>query len=79
MGEDRVGDVIHAAHGHGIAGASDDDDRSVRGIDLAISGLAREISREIGVGGIDCGLNVARGGVDVAAEVELQRDGSRAE
>ena len=49
------------------------------GIDLAIRRIGGKVGRQVRSGGIDAGLHVARGDIDIAAEVELQRDGGGAE
>ena len=54
-------------------------DRRVGGIDFAIRRIAGEIRRQIGARGIDRRLNVTGRAVDVAVQIELQRDGCRAE
>ena len=51
-----------------------DQDRRVGRIDLAVGRIARQVGRQIGARGVDRRLHVARGAVDVAVEVELQRD-----
>src|SRR5258708_7772134 len=45
----------------------------MRRIELAVGGLAGKIWRKVAASRVDGGLNVARGGVDVSIEIELQR------
>ena len=54
-------------------------DRRVGGIDFAIGGLAGKIGGKLAARGVDGGLHVARGGVDVAVQIELQSDVGGAE
>ncbi len=57
----------------------DDEDRRVGRVHLAVRRLERQVRRELAAGGGDRRLHVARGGVDVAIQVELQRDRRAAE
>ena len=41
-------------------------------------GIARQVGRQLAAGGIDRRLHIARRGVDVAVQIELQRDARRA-
>ena len=50
------------------------ENRSVGRIDLTEVGIAGKVCGETAAGGIDRRLNVARGGVDVPIELELERD-----
>ena len=56
-----------------------DEDRRVGRVDLAVGGARRQVGRQLGRRGGDGRLDVARGAVDVAVEVELERDVGRAE
>ena len=56
----------------------EDQDRRIGGIDLAVGGRGGQVFRQLAAGGVDGRLHVLRGGVDVAVEVELQRDLRRA-
>ena len=47
------------------------------GIDLAVGRIAGQVGGQIAAGGVDGGLDVARGGVDVAVQIELQGDRGR--
>ena len=71
---DRRGRVVHLARGQDVRGQRQDQDRRVGRIDLAIGRVARQVGGQIAAGGVDGGLHVARGGVDVAVQIELQRD-----
>ena len=54
-------------------------DRRIRRVDLAISGIAGEIRGQVTARGIDRGLDVARGSINVAVQIKLQRDAGGAE
>ena len=51
-----------------------DEDRRVGRIDLAIGRRARQVLRQLPRRGVDRGLDVVGGGVDVAVEIELDGD-----
>ena len=56
-----------------------DQDRRIGRIDLFVVRRRRQVLRKLAAGGIDRGLDVACGRIDVAAEVELHRDRADAE
>ena len=56
-----------------------DQDRRIRRIDLAIGRRARQVLGQLAGGGVDRGLDVVGGGVDIAVEIELHGDRGRAE
>ena len=62
-----------------LRGQRQDQDRRVGRIDLAVGRVAAAGGRQVGARGVDRRLHVARGAVDVAVEVELQRDARRAD
>ena len=66
--------VVHLALRQRLRGQREDEDRGVGRIDLAIGRIARQVGRQVGAGGVDRGLDVARRAVDVAADIELERD-----
>ena len=51
----------------------------IGGIDLAIGGRRGQILRQLASGGVDARLYVLRSGIDVAIQIELQRDLTGAE
>ena len=51
----------------------------VGGVGLAVAGILRQVRRQLAARGVDGGLHVARGGIDVAIEIELESDRGRAE
>src|SRR5205085_9009912 len=53
--------------------------RSVGGIYLAITGLIRKIGRELAACGVDSGLHVSGGGVDITIQIKLKNDAGIAE
>src|SRR2546430_12267722 len=73
------GRVVHLAAGERLGGEPEDHDGRVRGVHLVVGGIAREPRRQQRARGVQRRLYVARGTVDVAAEVKLQRDVGRAE
>ena len=54
-------------------------DRRIRRIHFAIGGIGGQIRGQIGAGGIDRRLNVARRAIDVTAQIELDGDSGGAE
>jgi hypothetical protein len=72
--KDVAGGVIHLALRQRLRRHRQNEDRRVGRIDLAIGRIGLQARRQIGAGGDDGGLHVARGAVDVAVEIELQRD-----
>ena len=72
--QDRGGDVVHAPLVHGLRGERQDHDRRVGRVHLPVGGQARQIRRELAGRGGDGRLDVARRAVDVARQIELQRD-----
>ena len=72
--EDGVGGVVHLRQRDGVGGEREDEDGRVGRIDLAIGGVRREVRGQLRAGGVDGGLHIARGAVDVAVEVELHGD-----
>ena len=77
--EDRRTDVVHASALDDGRRQGEDQDRSVRRVDLSIGGVVRQVGGELAAGRVDRRLDVARRRVDVAVQVELDRDVRRAE
>src|SRR5262249_29572067 len=73
------GGVVHPSAVKGVGGERQYHDRRVGGIDLAVDRVVGKPRRQLAARGVDGGLHVARGAVDVAGEIELQRDPGRAE
>ena len=44
----------------------------IGGIDFAVGRDAGQVGRQLAARGVDGGLHVARGGVDIAIQIELQ-------
>src|SRR5581483_4700558 len=76
---DGGGGIIHLAAAEDLRGQRDDHDRRIGRVDLAPGWVHRKVGRKVTAGGVDGGLDVARGAVDVAIEVKLEGDASRAE
>ena len=72
--EDRVGLVVNLPERDRPRGQRQDEDRRVGRVDLPVGGQRGQVVREDPGGGVDGGLHVAGGRVDVPVEVELQRD-----
>ena len=71
--------VIHRRDRQRVGMDGEDQDRRIGRIDLSVIGRRRKVLRQLAAGGIDRGLDVARGRIDVAVEVELHRDRADAE
>ena len=70
--EDIAGEIIHLTARLGLRRHGEDKDRRVGRIDLAIGRIGGQIGGQIGARCVDRRLDVARGAVDVAADVELE-------
>ena len=79
LGEDVFGGVVDVDDRRDVRLDGQDEDRRVGRVDLAIGRRARQILRQLPGGGVDRGLDVVGGGVDVAVEIELDGDRRRAE
>ncbi len=71
--------VIQFGRGQRIRRQRIDQDRRRGGVELAIAGIAAQRGRQVGARGVDRGLDVARGAIDVATDAELQVDARGAE
>ena len=60
-------------------GEREHEDGRIGRIHLAVGGIVRKVGGQIAAGGVDGRLHVARGGVDVAVQIELQGDAGRSE
>ena len=74
-----LGKIVDLGQRQGAGISRHDQDRRVGGVHFLIGRRRGQILREKRAGGRDCCLHVARGAVDVAIEVELQRNDRRAE
>ena len=66
--------VVDLGQRQRVGRGAEQQDRRVRRIDLAIGRRARQVLRQLPARGIDRGLHVVRGGIDVAVEIELDGD-----
>ena len=73
--QDGVRGVVHAAHGNGVRSERQDHDGRIRGIDLAVGGRVGQVGGKLSGRSVDGRLHVARGSIDIAAQIELQGDG----
>ena len=69
---DGGGRVVHVALIQHIGGEGEHEDGRIGRIHLAVGGIVGQVGGQIAAGGVDGGLHVARGGIDVAVEIELQ-------
>src|SRR6185437_12183033 len=76
---DRIGGVIDGGHADLGRAHGQVEDGGVGRIALAVLRVAGQVGGKLAAGGVDGGLDVAAGGVDVAVQVELQRDVGRAQ
>ena len=67
-------DVVDAAHRQRVGPRGEHDHGRARRVRLIGARRRRQVRRQIGGGGIDGGLHIAPGIVDVAVQAELQRD-----
>ena len=74
LGQDGIGRIVHPADFVASRRERQDHHRRVSGIHLAVSGIRRQIRRQLPAGSVDGGLNLATGRVNVFAEIELERD-----
>ncbi len=70
--EDIAGEIIHLTARFGLRRHGEDKDRRIGGIDLAIGRIGGQVRWQIGARCVDRRLDVARGAVDVAADVEKE-------
>ncbi len=75
----RVGEVGERAQRDGVGRERQRDDRRIGRVHLGVGRRIGQVARQGGAGGVDGGLHVLRGGIDVAIESELQRDLADAE
>ena len=66
------GGVVHLPARQSVRRETEDHDRRVGRVDLAVGRVVRQRRGENCTRRIDCGLHIARGAVDVAVEIELQ-------
>ncbi len=64
--------VVHVLFVVLVGGEADDHDGRIGRIHLAIAGIGRQVGGQVSSSRVDAGFDVARGGVDIAAQVELQ-------
>lgn len=79
LGQDGFGDVVHLRLGGGVGGQSQHEDRRIGGIDLMPGGVGGQIGGQLSASGIDGGLHIAPGPIDVAVDIENQDDKGRAQ
>ena len=72
--EDVFGVVVDGGDRQHVGVHRQNQDGRIGGVDLAIGRRRRQVLRQLAAGGVDPGLHVLRGRIDVAVQVELQRD-----
>ena len=77
--QQRVGDVAQLPQRDVAGGQRQRDDRRIGRVHLRIDRRIRQVARQRRARRVDRGLHVLGGGVDVAVEIELQRDLADAE
>ena len=77
--EDGVGGVVNLRRRNIFGGEREEQDGRVGGIYFSIGGLAGQVGGQLAARGVDGGLNIASGGVDVAAQIKLESDAGAAE
>ena len=70
--ERGVGVVLHLPERHAVGGQRQRDDGGVGGVAFAVDRRVRQIFRQIRAGGVDGGLHLLLGYVDIEVEIELQ-------
>jgi hypothetical protein len=77
--KDGVGQIVQLPDFDRVGGERQQHDRRVGGVDLAVARIARQIRGQLAARRVDRRLNVAGGSVDITVQLELQRDGGRAQ
>ena len=72
-----LGVVVDLGQRQRVGRRRQDHDRRVGRVHLPVGRRRRQVLRQLAAGGVDRRLHVAGGAVDVAVEVELQRDRAR--
>ena len=77
--QDAVRGVEYLRQGQSPRLQGQDQNGRIRRIHLAVIGQAGQVRGQLARGGVDGRLNIARGGRDLAIQIELHRHGRRAE
>ena len=77
LGQYGVGHVVHLRLGYHVGSKSENEDRRVGGIGLAVARDSRQVCGQLAPGSVDGRLYVPRRGIDVAIEIKLKRDVGR--
>src|SRR5262249_39492278 len=72
--EHRGRDVVDASLVDDVGDQAEQHDGRVGRIDLPVARVRGQVRGQLAAGGVDRGLDVARGGVDVPRQVELEDD-----
>ena len=79
LGELGVDRVAHRGQRQRVRGRRQQQDRGIRRVDLAVGRRRGEVLGQLAAGGVDGALHIVGGAVDVAVEIELDRDRCRSE
>ena len=74
LGDERIGEVAQVAHRDDVGCERQGDDGRVGRVHLGVGRRVRQVARQRRAGRVDRRLHVLRRGIDVAPEIELQRD-----
>ena len=79
LAQNCIGEIAHRAQRNRLRGQRERQDRRIRRVHFCIGRWIRQIFRQDAGGGVDGGLHVLCGTVDIAIEIELQRNLADAE
>ena len=77
--QDILGVIVDLGQRHRVGGQGEDQDRRIRRIDLAVGRRRRQVLRQLAARRIDRRLDVLRRAIDIARQIELDRDRAVAE
>ena len=72
--QNRVRGIVHRGLGCGVGGEDQNQNRRIRRVGFSPGGIGGKIRRQKRTRGVDGRLYVARGPVDIAVQIELQRN-----
>ena len=78
LADDLIGEIVNLRQGQSVRRHREHHDRRIGWIDFAIGGRLRQSGGQFPRSRVDCALHVACRAVDVAIQIELDRDGRTA-
>ena len=75
LGQDAVREVVKLGHRQAAGGQRQAHDRGGGGVEFSKIRAQRQVGRQVGGGGVDRGLDVLGGAVDLSRQIELDDDG----